>query len=224
MGNILSHRFQAFDARLVGSTTLGDLVRFKTFGVGEIILSEASKDDSVYFILEGRVKITNFSAKGDEVWHNELIAGQTFGEMAAITGLPRVATVIAVVPTQIACMTKEEFFILLRQDTEIAIWIMEELAGRLNMASQKLYEHVSYNISQRVRAELVKMCEGLPKTEIGIIISPPPNFSKLAKRMNTDRENVSREISQLKKKGVLEKTKTSLTILNLDYLIETTVL
>ena len=85
MDGTLNNYFHAFDNRVQNSRRLGKLSRFKKFSTGDIIIHEADTNDLVYFILQGRVKVTNFSEKGREVWHNELVEGQTFGELAALT-------------------------------------------------------------------------------------------------------------------------------------------
>ena len=214
----LNTYFHAFDNRVKNSTRLIELSRFKKFSTGDIIIHEADTNDIVYFILEGRVKVTNFSEKGREVWHNELVGGQTFGEVAALTGQKRVASVIAIHATKVALITRDEFFALIHHDASVAIWVMEELASRLKVASQKFYELVSYSVPLRVRSEIIKLCEGNETGDNEIEITPIPNFSELARRINTDRENVSREISYLSKNGILKKTKTSLVILDISYL------
>jgi len=214
----LINYFNAFDGRVKNSIRLGKLSRIKTFSIGDTIIHEDDTSDIVYFILKGKVKVTNFSEKGREVWHNQLDPGQTFGEMAALTGKKRVASVIALLETKVALLTKEEFFEVIHHDSSIAIWVMEELASRLQIASQKVYELVSYSIPLRIRSELIKLCEGYETRDNTIEITPIPNFSALARRINTDRENVSREISYLSKIGILKKTKTSLVILDYSYL------
>ncbi len=218
----MTNAFNAFDCRVVSCSRLSELSRFKKYAAGETIIHEAEENDNVYFILEGQVKTTNFSSKGREVWHNELGPGKTIGEMAAITGQPRVSTVIALKDTQVALIARQDFFALIRHDTNIAIWIMEELASRLNIATQKVVELVSFNIPFRVRSEILKLSEPYRGKDEVIEISPLPNFSELARRINTDRENVSREISYLIKIGVLKKTKTSLILLNETYLVAST--
>lgn len=95
---------------------------------------------------------------------------------------------------------------------------MEELASRLEVASQKFYELVSYSVPLRVRSEILKLCERSETRDNAIEITPIPNFSELARRINTDRENVSREISYLSKNGILKKTKTSSVIIDPSYL------
>lgn len=218
MDGTLNNYFHAFDNRVQNSRRLGKLSRFKKFSTGDIIIHEADTNDLVYFILQGRVKVTNFSEKGREVWHNELVEGQTFGELAALTGQKRIASVIAICATKVALLTRDEFFALIHHDANVAIWVMEELASRLEVASQKFYELVSYSVPLRVRSEILKLCERSETRDNAIEITPIPNFSELARRINTDRENVSREISYLSRIGVLKKTKTSLVILDHSYL------
>src|SRR6185295_19762828 len=60
--------------------------------VGEPILSRDSDSRDVFFVVRGRLRIVNFSPSGREVAYAIAGAGEFFGEMAAIDGLPRSAT------------------------------------------------------------------------------------------------------------------------------------
>jgi len=213
----MAFSFKAFEARVSGNTELCAEGNYKIYSPGDVIISEAEKGDNVFFILKGRVKVTNFSSKGREVFHNELIAGQTFGEMAAISGQPRIACVIAKSETEVATVTRAQFMGLLRKHPDFALWIMESLVERLNVSTQKTYALVSQSIPMRVRGELIRLCEAHPSggRDNVIIFEPAPNFSELAKRINTDRENVSREVSALARIGLTERTQDYLKILDL---------
>ncbi|MEE2922208.1 MAG: Crp/Fnr family transcriptional regulator [Pseudomonadota bacterium] len=192
------------------------LSRRRLFKAEEVIIHEDDTDDQVYFILSGKVKVTNFSVRGREIWHSDLTAGTIFGEMAALTGSPRSVNITAVDPTRLAILSRQELFDLLEAESDFAIWLLKEMARRLEDRTDKLNAVVAQSLSQRIRAELLQLASG--QADGGMVIRPVPNFTELARRLNTDRENVSREISTLTKQGVLAREPDLIRILNRDVL------
>ena len=49
----------------------------------------------MYFVVEGEVRATSYSLEGKEVIFRDIVAGEMFGEYAAIDGRPRAADVVA---------------------------------------------------------------------------------------------------------------------------------
>ena len=66
------------------------------FSAGNVIIERDEQDQSVFFIMYGRVHILNYSSAGRIVTYSSVVEGEMFGEMAAIDGLPRSAWVCAV--------------------------------------------------------------------------------------------------------------------------------
>ena len=192
--------------------------RFHNFAAGEVIIQENEMDDRVYFILSGLVQVTNYSLNGKEIWHSELEAGTFFGELAALTGEPRSANITAVEESRVAILTKSELFDLIRHDPDIGLWLLEELAHRLKQRTVKVSALVAQSTSQRIRAELLRLAEADPGGGDALLIRPVPNFTEMARRLNTDRENVSREVSALKRQGALKRDKDHILILKPDFL------
>ena len=56
---------------------------------GEWIFVLGDPADSIYFLQEGRMKITALSADGHEVLHEIIGPGEIFGDTSAILGMPR---------------------------------------------------------------------------------------------------------------------------------------
>lgn len=69
--------------------------RWRRCGRNEQILDKDSDDRDVYFVVRGAVQVVNFSLTGREVALARVPAGGFFGELSAIDGKPRSATVVA---------------------------------------------------------------------------------------------------------------------------------
>ena len=205
----------------VDENLISHFSRFTSFRQGSTIIHEGDLDDNVYYILSGRVKVTNYSQKGREIWHSELSTGTFFGEIAALTGVRRSVNIVAELDTKLAVLTKTELIQLVHHDPDIGIWMMQELARRLEERTQKYSEIISYKMSYRIRSELIRLAQECEhSTEETLTIRPVPNFSDIAAKLNTDRENVSREVSILQRKNAVKKTQDELKILKPSLLLE----
>lgn len=198
--------------------------RFKTFAPGEEIISAGDERDDIYFILDGEVKVIYLSPNGKDIWHNLLGPGTTFGEMAALTGRARNANVVAVRATHVAVVSRAEMMVLLKSDPSIAIWLLTEMAERLQQANEMIRSLVAQSLSQRVRAELARLAQPVAEDAGRLAIEPAPNLSEIARRLNTDRENVSREVSALTARGILRKEADRIVILDPEFLKSTSAL
>lgn len=84
--------------------------RFKTRQVssGEIIIKQGEPGDYFYMIKTGSVSVhVDINGKVNQV--AKLIAGQSFGQDALISDLPRNATVMATAPCELAMLTEADF-------------------------------------------------------------------------------------------------------------------
>ncbi len=219
MPDDLKNPFEQFRGALADSADLALFSRFLTFEAGETIISVDEPGDNVYFILSGAVKITNYSLKGKEIWHGTLGSGRTFGELAVLTGETRSASIVALETTRLAVLTKTELHTLMRQDVEIAMWLLKDLAARLAESTETVQSLLSRSVAERIRRELYRLAlAGGERNEAGeMIIRPVPNLSELARRLNTDRELVSREVSSCVKRKILIKDRKQMVLLDLAY-------
>ena len=66
---------------------------WKAYGAHEQIIDRQSETKDVFFVVEGKVRVVNYSVSGREITLDDIEAGGHFGELAAIDGLPRSASV-----------------------------------------------------------------------------------------------------------------------------------
>ncbi|HET7378208.1 MAG TPA: cyclic nucleotide-binding domain-containing protein, partial [Anaerolineae bacterium] len=64
------------------------------------IFQAGDRSDTMYLIIEGQVKITRTDAQGDEIALRVLSSGQAFGELALLSGEPRLASATTLTPCE----------------------------------------------------------------------------------------------------------------------------
>jgi CRP-like cAMP-binding protein len=193
-----------------------------SFGVYEPDALVVDFDDvtsDVFFIVQGALRALVRTPGGREVILGDFGAGDIFGEMAAIDASPRSASISALNRSVVARMGATAFMELGTTSPIVARRLMQVLTARIRTGNARLVEHSALTIRYRLYAELLR--EAKPRrTGAGLIISPPPVQSTLAARIGARREAVSREIAQLLRDKVLERTPGGLVILLPDALRE----
>lgn len=174
----------------------------------------AYQDDSadVFFIVSGTVRVVIHSVSGKEISYRDLEAGEMFGELAAIDGQQRSASVVAVSETLLIAMSAAAFRETIRRHPPVAEAVLERLTRLVRLYSQRLYEMRTLDVQSRIRAELLRLAEDSLGEDNTATISPLPTSADIAARVNTRREAVSRELASLTRKGLIERQQKSLMI------------
>lgn len=105
---------------------------------GEVLMRQGERGDDMYIVLSGRLCVTVTQPDGSRQPIAELGAGETVGEMALVTGEPRVATVHAVRDTQLARLTRTSFDRLLERHPHTTFdMIATRLVTRLRVETSR---------------------------------------------------------------------------------------
>jgi CRP/FNR family transcriptional regulator, cyclic AMP receptor protein len=78
--------------------------RWCVYSCGQQIIDCETGSSEVFFVISGAVRVVNYSFSGRQVTFANLRHGDLFGELAAIDGGPRCATVVATAETLLAIM------------------------------------------------------------------------------------------------------------------------
>ena len=131
--------------------------RWKRYREDQQIISHLDDSTDVFLVIEGAVRVIIYSASGKEVTFRDIAAGQYFGELAAIDGLPRSATVAALTDSLIASMSAELFWEILRIYPGVAATLVKELAGSVRALTERVFEFSALAVGNRVHAELLRL-------------------------------------------------------------------
>jgi CRP-like cAMP-binding protein len=191
----------------------------RRYAAKELILGQDDPTRDVFFIMGGRVRVSAFSASGREVSYRHLGAGQMFGEVAAIDGKRRSATVIALEETSVVQLSARAFCAVLERHPRVANAMLCRLTGLVRMLSDRVFEFGTLDVRHRIHAELLRLArdEGLGK-DGGVIIERSPTHSELANRVRTHREAITREISALTRAKIIVRANDALIIRDIERL------
>lgn len=190
--------------------------RWARHEANELIVDYGEPTTEVRFVIQGKVRILLRTPTGKEVILTEMGPGQYFGEMAAIDGSSRSANVSALEPSEMCVMPAKAFVEAMAEVPDVSFNVMRGLSARIRELNHRLGEHAFLTTRQRLCAQLLRQSKPRTQAPEQRIVSPPPLQKDMADRIGTQREVVTRELSALKKAGLIESTRGGLVLLNPD--------
>ena len=203
--------------------TFGERCLWRNYEAGETIIDHQEMSKEIRFIIHGEVRALVRMVEGREVILNEHGTGDYFGHLAAIDDGPRSASVVALSNCRICIMPKAVFQEIVETVPEIAWRVMNSLADDIRRLSHRLSEFSFLKAKYRLYAELLRLSRprsGSAAHANHKIISPAPLQSDIADRISSRREIVSRDMKELERMGILERTRGGLVILKPDLLAD----
>lgn len=174
----------------------------RDFRRNQIILQEQETSDFMYIIIKGKVKICRVGKDGKETILSMHRSGEFFGELSLIDGRTSPASVIAVEPSGVAIISKEDFYSLLYVQRKVLHNLLRILCSRLREAWQKI-EMLNFNdASQRLKMLLNMLAETYGEiTSEGTVLRVRLIHQDLADMAGLTRETVTRVLDKWKKSG-----------------------
>lgn len=105
-------------------------VERRTFDKDDQLIAAGDPGDALYVLLKGRVQVAVVDADGPRRVAS-LYGGDMVGEMALLTGEPRVADVFADVPTECIVISRDAFYDVVDRDPSVAHFLTELLGKRM---------------------------------------------------------------------------------------------
>lgn len=179
----------------------------------EQIFDRDTDSRDIYLVVSGRVRIVNFSASGREVSFDDIDAGGYFGELAAIDGAPRSASVVAIEPTTVASLAPAPFMELVVTHPRVATTLLKRLAHVIRASTERIMDLSTLGAHNRVYAELLRLAREAGGEDCEkAAIKPIPTHSDIASRVSTTRETVARVLGELQHSGLVKRERSALVV------------
>lgn len=128
--------FQELNNRQLGKIAQRFVER--QYEASEEIVTQGQGGEGFFVLISGKAEAVRVRNDGERVIVNSFGPGDFFGEMALLDAGLRTATVTALEPTNCLVLRREDFIGLLREDGEMAVLVLQELARRFRMALDRL--------------------------------------------------------------------------------------
>ena len=213
-----SDRGRLGEIKLLGSMPAADLTfleqrcRWRQYPAGEQILDHDSPTRDVLFIVKGRIRVVHYATSGREIAFAVVEAGGHVGELAALDGEARSATVIAVTNCLIASLPAEAFGEVLERHASVAVALLRHLSKIIRTGDERITELSVLGAVPRVYRELLRLAEPDPADSSGWRIATLPTQHDIASRVGATRETVARALGQILTSGVVRRSGRTLLI------------
>jgi len=199
--------------RLAGSIKLQSLKK------GEILFNKGGAGDALYIIKKGKIKIFLSSHAGDEVLLAIFSEADFFGEMALLDGMPRSADAIAIEPTELLLLNRNDFISFLNHNSNAVQAVLQSLSQRLRRTDDILEDTCFLQISERFAKKLVELAMQHGRREGDVIFIDLSLTQKdMASMVGATRESINKELRTLREKGLVSIQENMICIHNLERL------
>lgn len=110
----------------------------REYAAGATIVAQGQGGEGFFVIVAGKAEAVRARADGERLTVNTFGPTDFFGEMALLDDGLRTASVIATEPTACLVLARWDFLAVLREDADMAVTVLVELARRFRRALDAL--------------------------------------------------------------------------------------
>jgi CRP-like cAMP-binding protein len=174
---------------------------------------------AVHVLLRGRAKVVTTSADGSRCILAVRRPGDVLGELSAIDGRSRSASVVALDEVTDLCIPVGQFSTMLTTRPRVAHAVLTVVAGRLRDASSQRTESGDSRAAQRLESLLVDLAAQYGTTDPdGVAVALPFTQDELAASIGASRQTVVRALGKLRVADVVETRRQQVVVLRPDLL------
>lgn len=187
---------------------LSKLGRLQRFAPQTIFMVEGDIADSIYIILDGRVKVFSSEPDGSEIVLNICGPGEWLGELS-LDGGHRSASVIALESVNCSIVTRQSMREAIAHDPDLAWQIIGKLINRTRHATGQIKRLALHDVYQRV----THLLQSLSHNEAGVcVVSEKLSQLEIAHRIGASRDMVARVMRELVTGGYVEMDRKLITL------------
>jgi CRP/FNR family cyclic AMP-dependent transcriptional regulator len=174
-----------------------------------IIVNEGDATDSLYIILEGRVKVFVSDDEGREVVLSTQGPGEYFGELVLDEG-PRSASVMTLEPSRFLVVPKADFRDFVCKNPAFALSVIDKLIHRVRALTERVKTLALMDVYGRVARLLLELAE---ERDGVMVIEERLTQQDIANRVGASREMVSRILKDLSVGGYISQSRERIVLL-----------
>ena len=178
----------------------------RSYPKNTVIVTEGDKTDSLYVILEGRIKVFVSDGEGHDMVLSTQGPGEYFGEMMLDEG-PRSASIMTLEPSRFLVVAKADFREFVIKNPVFAYSLIEKLIGRARALTSSVKSLALLDVYGRVARLLLELAE-----DNGGKLSIQQRLTQqdIASRVGASREMVSRILKDLSTGGYLTQSRNGI--------------
>lgn len=175
-----------------------------------VIINEGDVGESLFILLQGRVKVYATDDNGREITYGNIEVGDYFGEMS-LDGGPRSASVMTLEPTVCSVVTRNSVRENLAVQPDFAMELVTQVIRRARAATETARQMALLDVYGRVISTLEGE-EGPGRPDAPVLLQQITHQS-IASRVGASREMVSRLLKDLERGGYIAMGVKKITLL-----------
>lgn len=188
----------------------------RQFPKGSFVKQPGNETESVYLIESGKVAAFFMGPQGQDVPFPELEVGDFVGDPFASASYEPASYFQAKEDTTVLVMSQGQLLETLRHSPGFAEFVTKAVMSSLRTTRRLYLENRLLPMRTRLYSELLRL--GIRDGRGLLRISPMPTHAELARRIASQRETVTKQMSHLANLGAVDNTDGTVTIANEEYL------
>jgi CRP-like cAMP-binding protein len=169
-----------------------------------MIMREGGRDTHVVLLVSGFVKVTT-AVEGFETLLGIRLPGEVIGEISALTGDPRSATVTACGRVTAGVVARADFEAFLRRRPDAATLVTATVARQLRWANRRRTDFAAFPAHIRLARLLVEIADvcGLERPDGSVEIAVPLSQPELAAMIAIAQATVQKAVHELRDRNLI---------------------
>ena len=177
------------------------------FAKGQALFVRDEPGASLYVVEEGRIRLAIVTEEGRELSFRHAVAGDLFGEIAALDGGPRTADATALTAVKVYVLDRNSFHSLCATRTAISEKLIIMLCRRLRETSSQLESIALYPMHVRLaRFFLIAIGDRKPPPNKRLPLELGISQGELALLLGASRPKVNEALGTLESAGAIGRT------------------
>ncbi|MBI1355111.1 MAG: cyclic nucleotide-binding domain-containing protein [Acidobacteria bacterium] len=183
----------------------------QSFEKDQSIFAPEDPADSLFLVVNGAIKISRFSDNGRETVLDVECCESFFGITSLLGEAERGEMATALEPSQVMEWSIMELRDLMARTPDLGPALMRMVARKLNEADERIESFAVDHIPRRLLKALLRLGERFGETQSDSEVHLMPlTHELLAKHVGTSREIVTQHMSQLRRRGVIDYSRSGL--------------
>lgn len=187
------------------------LARRSTYRRGEVVFHHHDPADAVHLVAKGRFDVQITTSHGDVVALAIRGPGESFGEIAVVTGAERSATVSALEPGETLVLRGSELRRLAHDHASVGEVLVRMLAEHVALLSERLVEAYTVDAETRVARRVLELGRVYGGT---VPVTIPLIQEEIAALAGASRATVNRVLRDAENRGFVRLSRGKTTLLD----------
>ena len=171
----------------------------RRFAKGVLLIREGERDDTIYIVLEGRVRVRAEGERGRELTYGIYGPGEYLGELS-LDGGPRSADVVTLEACECAIVTRQSVLGHIAEHPEFALELLSNVIRRVRSVTSSARQFALNDVYGRLLHLIQTTAKPHPQANAGgplLTIEERLTHRELANRLGCSREMVTRLLKDL---------------------------